>query len=236
MSRTVLVVSCCLCVVMAACVTAQAEGKIKTLLATGGEIHDSKGCGDVVQKALEATGKFEITRVHEDLDAFVAPKLDPYDLIIFHWTVGTISDAQKHGLLKAVASGKGFVGWHSTADSFRGDPEYAALVGGHFITHPRYRRFQVSVGDTEHFITKGMDEFFVTDEQYILDYDPRVHVLCSGLWQGKAMPVAWTKQWSEGRVFYLSLGHDPKACDQKVFKTLITRAAIWAAKQEKNEE
>ena len=107
------------------------------------------------------------------------------------------SDAQKNGLLNWVASGKGYVGVHSAADSFRTCPEYRAMVGGHFVTHPRYRDYQVSIVDPEHTITEDMSEFMVRDEQYILDYDLRNHVLCSALYEGGAMPVAWTKSWGE---------------------------------------
>jgi type 1 glutamine amidotransferase len=69
----------------------------------------------------------------------------------------------------------------------------------------------------------------ITDEQYILDYDPRVNVLANALYKGKTMPVMWTKPWGKGRVFYLALGHDPKACEQDMFKKLLIRGAQWAA-------
>ena len=208
------------------------NAKIKTLLFTGGPIHDGKGNGDVVEKVLKDTGHFDVTRVHDDLDALTAEKIEPYELIVFFYTVGEITDAQKDGVLNAVASGKGFVGWHSAADSFRDCPDWKAFIGGHFITHPRYREYQVSVKDGKHFITKGMDEFMVTDEQYILDYDPRVDVLCSALWKGDAMPVVWTKPWGKGRVVYIALGHDPKACEQDVFKKLVVRGGLWAARRD----
>jgi len=206
--------------------------KIKTLLFTGGEIHDGKGNGDVAQKTLEEAGYFDVARVQDDLDALTAEKLQPYELIMFFYTVGEINDAQKNGVLNAVASGKGFVGWHSASDSFRDCPDWKAFIGGHFITHPPYRTFQVSVVDENNFITKGMTEFTVEDEQYILDYDPRVDVLCSALWKGEAMPVVWTKSWGKGRVCYISLGHDPKACRQDVFKKLLIRGGLWAARRE----
>ena len=211
---------------------AEGAARIKTLLFTGGSIHDGKGNGDVVQKFLEESGYFDVTRVHDDLDALTAKRLEPYELIVFFYTVGEINDEQKNGVLNAVASGKGFIGWHSASDSFRDSPDWKAFVGGHFITHPAYRKFQVSVVDENNFITKGMKEFTVTDEQYILDYDPRVNVLCSALWKGKAMPVAWTKRWGKGRVFYVSLGHDPKACRQSAFQKLVIRGALWAAGRE----
>ena len=205
--------------------------KIKTLLYAGGEIHDYKGCGDETEKILKAAGEFDLTRVDNDLSCLEAPNLDPYELIVFYHTVGTITDAQKNGLLNWVASGKPYVGIHSAADSFRGCPEYRAMVGGHFVTHPSYREYQVSVVDPEHPITEGLNEFLVTDEQYITDYDPRVNVLASALWKGTAMPVAWTKKWGEGTIYYLALGHDPKACQAEVFAKLLVRGAKWAFEQ-----
>jgi len=205
--------------------------RIKTLLFTGGEIHDFKGCGEAIADVLSKKEELEVTKVEDDLSVLVAPNLDPYDLIVFYYTVGKITDAQKNGLLNFVASGKGYVGVHSAADSFRECPEYRAMVGGHFITHPNYREYQVSVVDSEHPITKDLTEFMVTDEQYLLDFDPRVNVLCSALWQGKTMPVVWTKDWEKGRVFYLALGHDKKACQQEIFHLLLTRGILWAAEK-----
>jgi type 1 glutamine amidotransferase len=203
-------------------------GKIKTLVFAGGQIHDFKGCGKAIMETLSAREEFDLTYIEDDLDALIAPKLDPYDLIVFYYTVGEITDAQRDGLSSFVASGRGYVGIHSAADSFRGDPAYRAMVGGHFITHPRYRQYQVSVVDSEHPITKDMNEFMVTDEQYITDYDPRVHVLASALWKGEAKPVVWTKSWGKGRVFYLALGHNADSCQDENFKLLLQRGAIWA--------
>jgi len=202
---------------------------IKTLLFTGGEIHDWRGVGEVVEPMLRESGEFDLTRVSDDLSVLEGDGLAPYDLLVFYYTVGTISDAQKNGLLGWVASGKGFAGFHSAADSFRDCPEYRAMVGGWFVTHPRYREYQVSVAAPEHPITQGLDEFTVTDEQYITDYDPRNRVLAAALWKGGAMPVVWTKDWGQGRVCYLALGHDANACRHEMFRVLLTRGGVWAA-------
>ena len=189
--------------------------KIKTLLFAGGSIHDWKGCGEAVEECLKRCAELELAKVEDDLSVLEAPKLDPYELLVFYYTVGEISEAQKNGLLDWVASGKGYVGIHSAADSFRECPEYRAMVGGWFVTHPHFRQYQVSVLDAEHPITEGLDEFMVEDEQYITDYDPRVHVLATALYKGIARPVAWTKPWGKGKVFYLALGHDPEACQHR---------------------
>jgi hypothetical protein len=203
--------------------------KIKALVYSGGEIHDWKGCGDAIQEALEAAGQFEITRVNNDLNCLVAPKLDPFDVIVFYHTVTSIADAQLLGLLRFIESGKGYVGIHSAADSFRDSPAYRSFVGGYFVTHPRYRQYQVSVTEVKHPITEGMEEFWVTDEQYITSYDPRNTILATALWKGGAMPVVWTKPWGKGRLCYIALGHNPESCRDPNFRTLLVRGALWAA-------
>lgn len=203
--------------------------KIKALIYSGGAIHDGVGCGDAAQAILEADGRFKITRVNEDLDCLVAPKLDKFDVVVFYHTIGEITDAQLNGLTKFVESGKGFVGFHSAADSFRESPTYRAMVGGYFITHPAYRQYQVTVTDPEHPITKDLNEFFVTDEMYITTWDSRNNVLAQALWKDGTVPVVWTKDWGKGNVCWIALGHDPKACENENFHTLLTRAAVWAA-------
>jgi hypothetical protein len=202
--------------------------KIQALVFGGGQIHDWKGIQPRVVETLKQNADIQITTAQEDLS--VLEKLDPYDVIVFHYTVGTITDAQRDGLSRWLASGKGYVGIHSAADSFRDDPDYRNLVGGWFITHPRYRDYQVSVTDPNHPITAGVpEEFVVRDEQYITDYDPRVHVLATALWKGRAMPVVWAKSHGKGRVCYIALGHDPASCEHPQFRQLLMNATVWAA-------
>lgn len=205
--------------------------KPKVLLLVGGEVHDWKGVGDSVQKTLEASGLFEITRVENDLSYFTAEKLGAFNVVVFYWTLGALTPEQRSGLLDTVAAGKThFVTFHSGADSFRGDPAYSAFVGGHFVGHPAYRQYEVSFTPVDHPITKGLgDRFFHTDEQYLLDYDARVTVLAQGMHKGALMPAIWVKTWGRGRVFYTGMGHDAKACEAEIFKKIITRATAWAA-------
>jgi len=214
--------------------------KIKTLVLAGGEIHDFKACGAEIRRILEADGRFDVTYVEDDLSVFVAPGLDPYEVLVFYYTVGEITDEQKLGLLNWVASGKGYVGIHSAADSFRGCPDYRSMVGGYFVTHPRYRDYQVTVTDTEHPITKDLveeepAEFLVKDEMYVTSYDERNHVLARALWKEGTVPVAWVKDWGEGRVYWLALGHNGESCQAPIFAELLKRGTVWAATPEKKE-
>jgi len=70
-------------------------------------------------------------------------------------------------------------------------------------------------------------EFEVEDEQYLLDYDSRVTVLASTIFRGRQWPVVWTKPWGDGKVFYIALGHNPSACENKVFKKLFVGGVRW---------
>jgi type 1 glutamine amidotransferase len=208
------------------------SGKIKTLLLTGGPIHNAQAIGDIVQDFMEKSGHFELTRVHEDLDALLPARIAPYKLVVFFWTLGELTDQQRAGLLNHVAAGNGFTTFHSGADSFRTDPQYRALVGGYFVTHPAYRTYQVSVTKVDSPITQGITEFMITDEQYILNYEPSVTVLANSLHEGGLMPVVWTKSHGQGRVFYSALGHDTRAVEQEMFQTLLLRGALWSVGQE----
>ncbi len=211
-------------------VSAEEAAKTKVLLFVGGPIHDHKAIGKVAEKTLNDFGQFEVTKVEDDLDCLISPKLDPYDVIVFYYTIGKITPEQKKGLLDFVSSGKGYVGFHSAADSFRGDKEYAKFVGGHFLTHPAYREFPVKIVDRDNPLTRGLIDFKITDEQYILQKDdPEIRVLATAPHEGNDLPIVWTKSFEKGRVFYMGFGHDERACEQDIFKTFLIRATLWAA-------
>jgi len=204
------------------------DAKIRTLQYAGGEIHDWQGCGEAVYEGIWQMEQLQITRSKDDLSCLEPDTIAPFDLVVFYHTVTQLTDSQKNGLLNWINAGGGFVGIHSAADSFRDCPEYRAMVGGHFVTHPHYRQYMVSVADPTHPITEGLDEFWVEDEQYVTDYDPRNNVLATALYKGGLTPVVWTKPWGKGRVCWIALGHDPKACRHEMFVTLLQRACLWA--------
>ena len=44
------------------------------------------------------------------------------------------------------------------------------------------------------------------------------------------MPVAYTKLWGKGRIFYCSMGHHDDIFDIPQVGTLMRRGLLWAAK------
>ena len=68
--------------------------------------------------------------------------------------------------------------------------------------------------------------------------DPSNHVLATTVFEpseaswvtGTVMPVAWTRQWGKGRVFYSSLGHAPEELAVPEARELLRRGMAWAAR------
>ncbi len=88
---------------------------------------------------------------------------------------------------------------------------------------------------------EGLEDFEVCSEQYYLHVDPAVEVLATTRFPVVPyyhisnapvdMPVAWTKFWGNGRVFYSSLGHHDDVFDQfPQAQLLMERGMLWAAR------
>lgn len=173
--------------------------------------------------------------------------LSEYDVVIDYLTDHTLSDAQLDGLLSFVKDGGGYVGVHCasvlttvepedpnevTARRDEPFPELRALLGGHFLTHPSPREFAVAIDDSDHPVTAGLSAFTVEDEPYQLDVDEdAIRVLARMDESGDLanMPVAWVREYGEGRVFYCSLGHTEAAFTHPTVRILFSRGARWAA-------
>jgi len=162
--------------------------------------------------------------------------LSGYDVIIPNWTMGTLTPEQVANLAEVVRGGVGLAGIHGgMGDAFRGQTEYEWMVGGHFVGHPHVGAYTVRITESSSPVTEGLPLSFAYDsEQYYLLVDPAVNVLADSVYthEGResVMPIAWTKAWGAGRVFYSSLGHDPKEFDAFPDSlTLATRGIRWAA-------
>jgi len=163
-------------------------------------------------------------------------QLKTYGLIFPCWTMGQLLPEQEKGLCAAVNSGVGLAGVHGgMGDAFRGRIDYEWMVGGHFVGHPHVGDYTVKITDGAHPITAGLPaEFAYKSEQYYMMMDPAVNVLADTIYTHAGMtvkmPVAWTKMWGVGRVFYNALGHHPDEFTTFPEARLLTvRGCLWAA-------
>jgi type 1 glutamine amidotransferase len=162
------------------------------------------------------------------------------DLIVPNWTMGALDEEHERHLLEAVRAGNGLGGWHGgMGDAFRASLMYKMMVGGQFVSHPgNVRNYRVRITDRDHPITRGVEDFDIESEQYYLHVDPSNHVLADTTFDGRVlpwidgvtMPVAWTRSWGAGRVFYLAVGHAPHEFDIPEVWTMLTRGLAWATR------
>jgi type 1 glutamine amidotransferase len=174
--------------------------------------------------------------VRDTLDALA--DLDGLRLIVPIWTMGTIAPEPLAALLGAVEGGVGIAGFHGgMGDAFRDATDYQFMVGGQFVSHPDgIKDYEVHLLDDP--LTEGLSDFRVRSEQYYMHVDPSNHVLATTTFDpetapwvaGTVMPVAWTRTWGAGRVFYSSLGHAPAELDVPEARELLRRGMLWAAR------
>ena len=165
------------------------------------------------------------------------------DLIVACWTMGEIDHQYVENISKAIASGVGLDGCHGgMCDSFRQDTEWQFITGGQWVSHPGGDgiEYTVNINHGSSPIVEGLEDFEVCSEHYYLHIDPAIEVLASTRFpkvhyyhisnKPVDMPVAWTKYWGNGRVFYTSLGHHDDVFDKSPnAQELMKRGMIWAA-------
>ncbi|MCZ6635880.1 MAG: ThuA domain-containing protein [bacterium] len=209
------------------------------VLILSGPNHRFEESAAVINGFLSGQDDLDVT-LREDKDVLTSSDMDGFDACVF----GTgftrtvrqpegppkrepdLTPEQEEGLFSFVRGGKGLVGIHGTAWWIGG--QAVDLIGGHANWHPPGLTFTVNIGDSDHPITQGVEDFEVEDEIYMSAWDPYVQVLATATWSDKQHPMAWVKPYGDGRVFYTTLGHGPGTFERPTMQTLITQGVRWA--------
>lgn len=186
---------------------------------------------------------FEV-EIFDTLDPLGDPDaLMALDLMVFCWTMGEIKPEYTRNVSKAVGAGVGLAGCHGgMCDAFRNDTEWQFITGGQWVAHPGGDgvEYTVNICHGSSPITEGLEDFPVCSEHYYLHVDPAIEVLATTRFpvvqyyhcanKPVDMPVAWTKLWGNGRVFYTSLGHHDDVFEKAPSAAvLMERGMLWAA-------
>jgi uncharacterized protein len=223
------------------------RGRILYVTHAAGYRHESLPLSRAVVKQIgEESGAFDATSTDE-MSEFTTANLRNYNAVMF-FTTGELpmSDAQKAALLEFVRSGGGFLGVHSATDTFYMWPGYLDLIGGYFDAHPWHQAVRVEVADRSSPLVSFLGSSFeINDEIYqISDFDQRgSHVLLrldetsvdlarDGVHRRTdGWPLAWTRSYGQGRVFYTALGHEPAVWRDSRFQRLLLNAIRWSTRR-----
>jgi type 1 glutamine amidotransferase len=173
-----------------------------------------------------ADGKPDKAKYEPVVAAVLAEKmslaaLKNYDAVIFANTTGDLPLPDKQAFLDWIKSGKGFVGIHSATDTFDktdktvGFAPFIEMIGGEFKTHGPQVEVEAINQDKECPACRHLPASWkVYDEIYqFKSFDrAKVHGLLTldkhpNNKSPGDYPVAWCKEYGQGRVFYTSLGH-----------------------------
>lgn len=215
---------------------------MKALITWGGwEGHEPDLVADIFRRMLEAEG-MEVT-VTDSLDAFDdAEGLRELDLLVPVWTMSDLSRERATNVSEAVARGTGIAGCHGgMCDAFRGNPLWQFITGGNWVAHPGGDGVRYTVRlDPDDELTQGIGNFEVATEQYYLHVDPANRILARTTfptveWYHSPngpveMPVAWTRAWGLGRVYYNALGHKANVIADGPPHEMLRRGLLWAAR------
>lgn len=214
----------------------------KALIVWGGWLgHEPQQVADIFAEVLKRE-QFEV-EISDTLQAFADPeKLKGLDLIVPLWTMGKIEQELVNHVSAAVQSGVGLAGCHGgMCDAFRENVDWQFMTGGNWVAHPGNDgvEYVVNMKQSSSPLVDGMQDFAVKSEQYYLHVDPAVEVLATTrfpvvdgphvLNKAVDMPVAWTKRWGIGRVYYNSLGHVANIVEMPEVKEMMRRGFLWAA-------
>ncbi len=188
-----------------------------------------------------SSGLFKVDCTQDVANDFTKDKLANYD-IVFFYTTGDLPISQEakdyffNDWLKK--KGHGFIGTHSATDTFHGYQPYKDMIGGEFESHPwgNGSKVAVAVHDKSFPAMKPWgDEFEIKDEIYkFKSWHPEtVHVLMS-MDMSKTEhhepyhePIAWCKDYGQGKVFYISLGHDESVWANSKYQQCLLGAVKW---------
>lgn len=157
--------------------------------------------------------------IFTDLDCLDdASSLANYDVISPLYFMGEMSEERTMNLIKAVSEfGCSLIGFHGTADGFRGNVKYNMLTGAQFAGHPLGKMTEYTVITDSRL---GVPTFKVVTEQLFLMVSPAAEVLAYSEFKPKShpyflniekpikMPVVFKYRFGKGSVFYCSLGHN----------------------------
>jgi uncharacterized protein len=227
---------------------ARAEKRLSRILYfthSAGYRHEAIPLSQSILKQIgQEAGAFDITAT-EDVSVFTARNLRRYDAVMFY-TTGELpmSSSQKSAFLDFVRSGGGFLGVHSATDTFYSWPDYLKLIGGYFDGHPWRQNVKIKVQDPANelvsFLRPSME---LSDEIYqIRDFDARgssvllrldessVDLTLAGVHtRSYGWPLAWTRSYGKGRVFYTALGHEDAVWRDQRFQRLLLNAILWSS-------
>jgi putative membrane-bound dehydrogenase-like protein len=220
---------------------AKKENKmLKVCLISGAVEYDSDKSLAAFQEYLETNFNVKCSRAFRKADDDLPglENLDTCEVILLFARRLTIKGEQLERIKKYCTSGKPIVAVRTASHAFQNwlalDKE---VFGGDYQNHYSDKlKTSVKIAEKakDHPILAGFKQFESAGSLYKNPHVAKdVEVLLVGDNGEHTEPIAWTRNYKGGRIFYTSLGHQ-KDFEDENFKRMLVNALFWAANRSKN--
>lgn len=228
---------------------------MKLLVVSGGR-HPYEESTPVLETFLHGAGH-DVTVTQNPAVLGHTSEMRQYDALVFNtrrenlpdFDELTLSKPEQDGMKDFIRSGKGFVCLHISTCLPKAWTAYHDITGGGWVTgssfHPPYGQFTVNVSTPEHPGVRGVADFTTNDELYMglaLGEGNNVFLTAEAAegtypWgpqrqpkhmPGGTFPLGWTRQYGDGHVFVLLLGHDGRSFQTQEFQKIVLNGVEWA--------
>jgi uncharacterized protein len=164
--------------------------------------------------------------------------------VFFANTTGNLGIPDMSAFLAWIADGHAFLGAHSASDTYHEDPRYLDMLGNEFLTHGNQAEVNAVVENATHPAVAHLGgRYRVFDEIYRFHVNnrDRVDMLLSldrtpadGLADASQpgdLPLAWSRTYGTGRVFYTALGHREEVWQDAQYRQHLLGAIRWALRR-----
>lgn len=222
------------------------EKKVSVLVVRGGHAYDTPDFENMC-KNLEGI-KADLVLTSHFYRMKTAEIKEKYDAILFlnqnkHYTE---YDWNKKKYLNLTKEGIGMVFLHFTLSSQPEWDEFHDLIGGKWFLknytkdkklHSTYltnTTLNIEVLDTNHPITKGLENFTLKDAYYGNIYrNPAVHPLLGSNHPDISNVIAWTHTYNKSKIVYVMPGFTKEAYQNTSYKKLMSNALTYVGLQTK---
>src|ERR1700738_25387 len=220
-----------------------AADKVIVVTVTEGFRHDSIPAAERLIADLAPRLGFEVAFLREKsalIAGLSAEALRGVNAVMFVNTTGDLPVPSRESLLNWIAGGGSFIGVHSASDTWHEWPEYIEMLGGEFDHHPDQTARTVFVDNALNPATAVLPPSYVLFEEYYVfkNFDRnRVTMLLSLRTSPENselgfFPLAWTREYGQGRVFYTAIGHRIEVWTSERFQEHIAGAIGWGLRRD----
>lgn len=211
---------------------------LRVLVLTGGHGYDTLD----FQRMFDELSELEVTyNLLEKNTAFFDDISGwKYDVLVFYNFRNKLTEKGKQNFMRLCERGVGLVFLHHSVMGFDNWPAFREIVGAKYFfegeappeklgTYRHDVTMNIHIEDSQHPITKGLEDFQLYDEvygNYWISEDN--HLLLTTDHPDSQPEIGWTRRYKKSDVAFIQPGHGKEALRDERYAALVRRAILWA--------